>query len=130
VQRFRPALFFYICSFPASAALSSNTPDIVYKHFLISPDFLGDEGHDICILLNEAYSVLSQPTARAEYNQKLEQTLTDYEDDYTGEYSLSYNEYTGEYPLSYNEYTGEYPLSYNDYTGEYPLSYNAVFHIS
>ncbi|GAX75511.1 hypothetical protein CEUSTIGMA_g2954.t1 [Chlamydomonas eustigma] len=48
------------------------------------PDFLGDEGHDICILLNEAYSVLSQPSARAEYNQKLEQTLSDYEDDYTG----------------------------------------------
>ena len=49
-----------------------------------SPDFLGDEGHDICILLNEAYSILSEATAREAYNLKLEQTLVDYEDDYTG----------------------------------------------
>ena len=28
--------------------------------------------------------MLSEPTARDTYNQKLEQTLVDYEDDYTG----------------------------------------------
>jgi curved DNA-binding protein CbpA len=49
-----------------------------------SPDFLGEEGHDVCILLNEAYAVLSDPDARAKYNATLEQTLVDYEDDYTG----------------------------------------------
>lgn len=37
------------------------------------PDFLGDEGHDLCILLNEAYDVLSDPDERSQYNAKLEQ---------------------------------------------------------
>ena len=50
----------------------------------ISPDFLGEEGHDICILLNEAYATLSDPITRDLYNHKLEQTLVDYEDDFTG----------------------------------------------
>lgn len=49
------------------------------------PDFLGDEGHDVCILLNEAYAILSDHGERAKYNAKLEQTLIDYEDDYTGQ---------------------------------------------
>jgi hypothetical protein len=49
-----------------------------------SPDFMGEEGHDLCILLNEAYDTLSNPDLRAAYNAKLEQTLIDFEDDYTG----------------------------------------------
>lgn len=49
------------------------------------PDFLGDEGHDVCIMLNEAYAMLSDPDSRAKYNAKLEQTLIDFEDDYTGQ---------------------------------------------
>lgn len=48
------------------------------------PDFMGEEGHDLCILLNEAYDTLSDPDLRAAYNAKLEQTLIDFEDDYTG----------------------------------------------
>ncbi|KAL6765857.1 molecular chaperone [Haematococcus lacustris] len=48
------------------------------------PDFAGDEGHDLCILLNEAYDVLSDPQQRERYNARLEQALKDEEDDYTG----------------------------------------------
>lgn len=48
------------------------------------PDFLGDDGHDICILLNEAYTVLSDGASREKYNARLEQALKDSEDDYTG----------------------------------------------
>ena len=51
---------------------------------LCHPDFLGEEGHNICVLLNEAYEVLSDEHARAEYNLKLEEGLKDEEDDFTG----------------------------------------------
>jgi ferredoxin len=49
------------------------------------PDYLGDEGHNICILLNEAYEVLMDAGARQAYNAKLETALADDDDDYTGE---------------------------------------------
>ncbi|KXZ56243.1 hypothetical protein GPECTOR_1g211 [Gonium pectorale] len=49
------------------------------------PDYLGDAGHNICILLNEAYQVLSDPESRQVYNAKLEQALIDEDDKYTGE---------------------------------------------
>eukprot|EP00882_Tetradesmus_deserticola_P006604 GHRQ01006954.1.p1 GENE.GHRQ01006954.1~~GHRQ01006954.1.p1 ORF type:complete len:320 (+),score=89.86 GHRQ01006954.1:405-1364(+) len=49
------------------------------------PDYLGDKGHNICILLNEAYEVLSDERARQAYNARLETALADEEDDYTGE---------------------------------------------
>ena len=48
------------------------------------PDFLGDSGHDICILLNEAYDTLYNEEARRTYDRKLEQALIDFEDDYSG----------------------------------------------
>lgn len=49
------------------------------------PDYLGDKGHNLCILLNEAYEVLSDVGARQAYNARLETALADEEDDYTGE---------------------------------------------
>ncbi|EFJ47587.1 molecular chaperone [Volvox carteri f. nagariensis] len=49
------------------------------------PDYLGDRGHNICILLNEAYQVLSDPEQRQKYNAKLEQALLDEDDKYTGQ---------------------------------------------
>eukprot|EP00877_Chromochloris_zofingiensis_P008151 jgi/Chrzof1/358/Cz01g13010.t1 len=49
------------------------------------PDFLGDKGHNICVLLNEAYEVLMDATARMKYNARLETALADDEDDYTGQ---------------------------------------------
>ncbi len=50
------------------------------------PDILGEaEGHNICILLNEAYEVLTDPDKRAAYDVQLEQALEADEDDYTGE---------------------------------------------
>lgn len=49
------------------------------------PDYLGDKGHNICILLNEAYDILSDGEARELYNAKLEVALKDEEDNYTGE---------------------------------------------
>lgn len=49
------------------------------------PDFLGQQGHNICILLNEAYAVLSHPDTRAEYNLLLEQALADEDDTFTGQ---------------------------------------------
>jgi len=49
------------------------------------PDFLGEDGHNICILLNEAYDTLSDPKRRAAYNYELEQALMDDSDGFTGE---------------------------------------------
>ena len=50
------------------------------------PDISGDErGHNMCILLNEAYTILSDPLQRREYNQALDQALIDESDGYTGE---------------------------------------------
>ncbi|PNH05136.1 DnaJ subfamily C member 4 [Tetrabaena socialis] len=49
------------------------------------PDYLGDAGHNICILLNEAYDTLSDPESRSTYNTKLEQALIDDGDNYTGQ---------------------------------------------
>ena len=77
------------------------------------PDYVGDEGHDLCVLLNEvnawhvhhigsrlqaakaivaynkstawqAYSVLSNPQQRQRYNARLQEQLQDGLDDYTG----------------------------------------------
>lgn len=50
------------------------------------PDISGDErGHNMCILLNEAYSVLSDADQRLEYNRALDEALTDEEDGFSGE---------------------------------------------
>mmetsp|Transcript_37808 Transcript_37808/g.95527 ORF Transcript_37808/g.95527 Transcript_37808/m.95527 type:complete len:206 (-) Transcript_37808:1183-1800(-) len=48
------------------------------------PDYLGGKGHEICILLNEAYEVLSDPSERAAYNYQLEQAIIDTTDGYSG----------------------------------------------
>lgn len=49
------------------------------------PDISGDEdGHNMCILLNEAYTVLSCPDQRSAYNQALDEALEDENDGYTG----------------------------------------------
>ncbi|GAB4820064.1 hypothetical protein N2152v2_007110 [Parachlorella kessleri] len=52
---------------------------------LCHPDFLGTKGHDMCILLNEAYSVLMDEDMRAAYDQQLDVALQDQEDGFTGE---------------------------------------------
>jgi DnaJ-class molecular chaperone len=50
------------------------------------PDISGDErGHNMCIVLNEAYATLSNPDLRREYNQALDEALSDEDDGYTGE---------------------------------------------
>ncbi|GFR47094.1 hypothetical protein Agub_g8664 [Astrephomene gubernaculifera] len=54
------------------------------------PDYLGEKGHEICILLNEcvnvqAYQILSDPDSRQRYNLRLEQALVDEDDNYTGD---------------------------------------------
>ena len=43
-----------------------------------------DEGHEMCVLLNEAYEILSDPTTRALYDSELEQQRRDEEDAFTG----------------------------------------------
>jgi curved DNA-binding protein CbpA len=48
------------------------------------PDYMGDRGHNICILLNEAYETLMDESARAAYNAQLETALADEDDGYTG----------------------------------------------
>ena len=48
-------------------------------------DIVGDEGHDTCILLNEAYVVLSDPEQRSAYNKELDEALQLEDDGYTGE---------------------------------------------
>lgn len=52
------------------------------------PDLTGGKGHNICILLNEAYNVLMDSKGRQQYNALLEQALKDAEDDYTGKPSI------------------------------------------
>lgn len=50
------------------------------------PDISGDEiGHNLCILLNEAYEVLSDPEQRRQYNRALDEALADEQDGYTGQ---------------------------------------------
>ncbi|KAG7671360.1 hypothetical protein Ndes2526B_g02141 [Nannochloris sp. 'desiccata'] len=50
------------------------------------PDISGDDvGHNLCIILNEAYEVLSDPEQRREYNHALDEALADELDGYTGE---------------------------------------------
>lgn len=49
------------------------------------PDISGDESMNMCILLNEAYTVLSDPEQRSEYNRMLDEALEDENDGYTGE---------------------------------------------
>lgn len=50
------------------------------------PDISGDEdGHNMCILLNEAYTVLSNQEKRLEYNRALDEALVDEDDGFTGE---------------------------------------------
>lgn len=50
------------------------------------PDISGDEeGHNMCILLNEAYTILSDPEQRSSYNRALDEALEDQSDGYTGE---------------------------------------------
>jgi ferredoxin len=50
------------------------------------PDLAGaDKGHNMCILLNEAYTVLSDPDQRREYNASLDEALADEEDNFTGQ---------------------------------------------
>jgi ferredoxin len=39
----------------------------------------------MCVLVNEAYEVLSDPVLRTEYNSQLDEALTDDEDGYTGQ---------------------------------------------
>lgn len=49
------------------------------------PDISGDEqGHSMCILLNEAYTILSDPAQRLEYNKALDEALEDQNDGYSG----------------------------------------------
>ena len=49
------------------------------------PDVSGEEeGHDMCVLLNEAYEILSDATTRAMYDAELEQQRRDEEDKFTG----------------------------------------------
>ena len=49
------------------------------------PDYLGNEGHNICILLNEGYETLSDPMRRSVYNEQLQAALIEAMDDYTGQ---------------------------------------------
>lgn len=50
------------------------------------PDISGDDrGHNMCILLNEAYQILSDAERRREYNRALDEALSDEDDGYTGE---------------------------------------------
>ncbi len=49
------------------------------------PDISGDESMNMCILLNEAYTVLSDPEQRSEYNRMLDEALEDENDGYTGQ---------------------------------------------
>mmetsp|Transcript_21804 Transcript_21804/g.30331 ORF Transcript_21804/g.30331 Transcript_21804/m.30331 type:complete len:339 (-) Transcript_21804:35-1051(-) len=48
------------------------------------PDFTGDEGHDMCVLLNAAYEILSDPIQRSNYDRSLIRARINDQDGYTG----------------------------------------------
>jgi len=48
------------------------------------PDYLGDAGHNACILLNEAYEVLVDTEQRNWYDFRLERAKEELGDGYTG----------------------------------------------
>lgn len=48
------------------------------------PDILGTAGHEMSILLNEAFQVLTDYDKRYVYNEELQEALTAGDDDYTG----------------------------------------------
>ena len=48
------------------------------------PDKSGDDGHDLCVMLNEAYAILKDPITRAMYDAELEVQREDDADEFTG----------------------------------------------
>lgn len=52
------------------------------------PDYLGEPGHNACILLNEAYEVLTDPEQRNWYDFRLDRAKQEMGDGYTGERPL------------------------------------------
>jgi ferredoxin len=55
------------------------------------PDRSGDEGNDMCVVLNEAYAILKDPIAREMYDAELSVQREDDEDEFTG---LPYSKWT------------------------------------
>ena len=49
------------------------------------PDRSGDEGNDLCVLLNEAYAILKDPDAREQYDAELAVQREDDDDLFTGQ---------------------------------------------
>jgi len=48
------------------------------------PDRSGDEGHDLCVVLNDAYAILKDPVQRAMYDAELALQREDDDDEFTG----------------------------------------------
>ena len=48
------------------------------------PDKSGDDGHDLCIMLNEAYAILKDPISRELYDAELAIQREDDQDEFTG----------------------------------------------
>ena len=48
------------------------------------PDLAGDEGHNMCVLLNSAYDTLSDETDRYNYDVKLHKARADASDGFSG----------------------------------------------
>jgi len=59
------------------------------------PDIAGDDGHNMCVLLNEAYGILIDIHARALYDAELIQQREDDEDGFTG---LAYSKWSKKAP--------------------------------
>ena len=55
------------------------------------PDKSGDEGNDMCVVLNEAYAILKDPVSREMYDAELSVQREDDEDEFTG---LPYSKWT------------------------------------
>ena len=55
------------------------------------PDKSGDDGHDLCIMLNEAYAILKDPISRELYDSELAVQREDDQDEFTG---VAYSKWT------------------------------------
>lgn len=55
------------------------------------PDYLGEPGHNACILLNEAYEVLTDPEQRNWYDFRLDRAKQEMGDGYTGQPRSKWN---------------------------------------
>jgi hypothetical protein len=72
----------------AQVPISATSKEVKHAYYKLAkechPDYLGDAGHNACILLNEAYEVLVDTEQRNWYDFRLNRAKEELDDGYTG----------------------------------------------